>query len=61
MNDAAFWKRKGAERSLGFTMAATLPLALTAGWFSAYLSPGDMLTICATYYCAVALLARTTQ
>ena len=54
------WKRKGAERSLGFAMAGAVPLVVLCA-FSSDASLVQIAAACATYYCAVVALSVFTQ
>lgn len=53
-------KRKGAGRVLSFVLVGSLPLALVGGFLS-NVAPGQVVTACAAYYCALAALAIFTQ
>ena len=54
------WKRKGADRALGFVFVGSLPLAVVGGLLS-NVPPGQVVVACATYYCTIAALAILTM
>lgn len=51
------WKRKGAERSLGFIAGGAIVAAITGVLVASHATPSNMLIACITYFCAVAALA----